>query len=122
MVSGLKDLWFSIPFDRWARFLTGDDPDAARAARRMDPARDFRAVEIVACARSCASVQEWNGATFLWRQAPRLPLQDCSASAACHCMYRKHSDRRQREDRRRAPLAFRHAERRSRTDRRRHVL
>jgi hypothetical protein len=122
MVSGLKELWFSIRFDRWARFLSGDEPDAAKASRRIDPVRDFRAVEIVACARSCASVQEWNGATFLWRQAPRLPLHDCSFGAACNCSYLKHSDRRQREDRRRAPLAFGYAERRSRMDRRRLAL
>lgn len=122
MISGLKELRFSINIDRWARFLTGNVRDAAKASRRIDPARDFRAVEILACERSCVSAKEWHGATFLWRQAPRLPLQDCPASAACSCSYRKHSDRRQLEDRRRAPLAYRHAERRSRTDRRRHVL
>lgn len=122
MFSGLKELWFSIDVERWTRFLKGNGTAVATASRRIDPARDFRAVEIVACARSCASVQEWHGATFLWRQAPRLPLQDCSARLACNCSYRKHGDRRQLDERRRAPLAFRHAERRSRSDRRRHSL
>jgi hypothetical protein len=35
------------------------------------------------------------GATrFLAEDAPRLPLPDCGAGAACRCAYKHHADRR----------------------------
>jgi hypothetical protein len=34
------------------------------------------------------------GKSYLLREAPRLPLQGCSAPIDCSCKFRKHADRR----------------------------
>jgi len=49
---------------------------------------DYRAVEVVpgdnACLAACAEI----GERHLMREAPRLPLTDCTASDTCSCKFR----------------------------------
>jgi hypothetical protein len=62
---------------------------------RRPRSRRFRAVSIVpmdgtSCCPACDALA---ARRFLLREAPKLPLADCVASA-CTCRYRHHSDRR----------------------------
>ncbi len=61
----------------------------------MSQAKKWHAVEIVAPKSACAAAQALTGKRFLSADAPSLPLRDCPLSDSCHCIYRKHSDRRE---------------------------
>jgi hypothetical protein len=52
------------------------------------------AAEIVAPTTACPGAQALKGKRFLSTEAPLLPLRDCTHTESCHCVYRKHSDRR----------------------------
>jgi hypothetical protein len=54
----------------------------------------WHAVEIVASKSACAAAQGFKGKRFLSAEAPLLPLRDCTLPGSCHCVYKKHSDRR----------------------------
>jgi hypothetical protein len=67
--------------------------DAPSSQRRS--ARSFRAVSIVPAGGSCCpACDTLRRRRFLVREAPRLPLAECTAPE-CVCHYRRHSDRRQ---------------------------
>jgi hypothetical protein len=63
-------------------------------SKRMDANRSWHAVEIVAPRSACAAAQALKGKRFLSADAPLLPLHDCPLVSSCHCVYRKHADRR----------------------------
>jgi hypothetical protein len=75
----------------------------AGAGRKVpEPARKidrFSAVSISSFEASCPAVKELEGTRFLSREAPLLPLGDCT-SARCHCKYTHHGDRRAGYERR----------------------
>jgi hypothetical protein len=68
---------------------TGDE--TSKGAGGKNP---WHAVEIVAPKAACAAAQALKGKRFLSGEAPLLPLPDCALSDSCHCVYRKHGDRR----------------------------
>ena len=59
------------------------------------PKNRSQAVEVVAGPRACAAARELEGQRFLTREAPLLPLPECTALHSCACKYRKWDDRRQ---------------------------
>ena len=72
-----------------------DEPVAA-----VTPAKSVKkistthhAVSIVPGYRCCHEVRELAGTRFLSREAPALPLKNCS-SDSCSCRYEHHTDRR----------------------------
>jgi hypothetical protein len=58
----------------------------------------YHAVSVVPCPGACPAARGLKGKRFLSREAPSLPLANCSV-AGCRCAYRHHDDRRA-EDRR----------------------
>jgi len=54
----------------------------------------WHAVSIVASAKSCDAARALKARRFLSKDAPRLPLAECSHPSNCSCTYRKHADRR----------------------------
>jgi hypothetical protein len=55
---------------------------------------DWHAVEIIPARFACPEVRALGKRRFLSREAPRLPIPDCSTPWRCECVYRHHSDRR----------------------------
>lgn len=66
-------------------------PKPAAPARK--PAQPYHAVTIVPGTRACPAAFELGGVRFLSREAPSLPLKDCSATK-CECRYEHYDDRR----------------------------
>lgn len=63
--------------------------------------KSFAAVSIVTPSTCCTAVKELAGRKLLARDAPRLPLPECSSPGQCKCRFQKHPDRRgDDEDRR----------------------
>ena len=60
----------------------------------------WKAVVVQPGESACAAVREIKGKRFLARNAPRLPLPDCTSQDRCQCKYRHYGDRRgvQRRD------------------------
>jgi hypothetical protein len=58
--------------------------------------RDTRwhAVSVVPTSQSCEAARALKERRFLSKQAPRLPLAECTRGEQCQCTYRKYSDRR----------------------------
>jgi len=95
---------------------------AAKAITQPRPVSNrFHAVTISVGQGACPAVQALAKSRFLAKEAPRLPLDECTA-AACHCAYKHHDDRRDDEDRREEPISVPPYEgeqrRRAREDRR----
>jgi len=69
---------------------------AAQTVQRSAPraAADFRAVCIDSSGTRCAAAKHAADMRFLMREAPRLPLGDCTNKGACRCRFRKMPDRR----------------------------
>lgn len=65
----------------------------ADAPRRTKPAGRFGAVEIRMRRGACDGARALEGQRFLVKDAPALPLKDCTA-AQCSCSFGKLSDRR----------------------------
>jgi len=54
----------------------------------------WHAVAIRPKGESCEAVQACRTGRFLAAEAPRLPLEACSTSDTCSCVYKHHADRR----------------------------
>ena len=68
----------------------------------------YHAVSIRCGRDACEAAKQLVGKCFLSKEAPPLPLPECTASN-CHCQYAHHKDRREEEDRRsglRSPFAM----------------
>ncbi|MGA2839843.1 MAG: hypothetical protein ABSG18_06620 [Steroidobacteraceae bacterium] len=61
------------------------------ASRQSTP---WHAVSVVTGRWCCDAARGIIGSRFLSREAPRLPLAQCSSMEACSCSYRHHVDRR----------------------------
>jgi hypothetical protein len=70
--------------------VSGEDESSKGVGGR----HPWHAVEIVASKAACAAAQALKGKRFLSADAPLLPLPDCTLTSSCHCVYRKHADRR----------------------------
>jgi hypothetical protein len=63
-------------------------PTAAPAVSR------WHAVSVVGRGNCCNAARDMIERRFLSREAPRLPLAECTEFADCHCSYQHHGDRR----------------------------
>jgi hypothetical protein len=54
----------------------------------------WHAVSVVTGRWCCEAVRGQIGTRYLSRDAPRLPLAQCSRAEACACSYKHHVDRR----------------------------
>jgi len=54
----------------------------------------WHAVCVVSGSQSCEAARALRERRFLSREAPRLPLPDCTQAGLCRCSYRKFADRR----------------------------
>jgi hypothetical protein len=63
--------------------------------------KDYRSVSITPGIKCCLAAKSSKGKHFLMRDAPRLPLLDCTMPTGCSCAFKKSSDRRDGEDDRR---------------------
>jgi len=62
----------------------------------LNPGGDYRAVSLTpSIIEQCAGVKGTAGKRYLMREAPRLPLADCTMPAKCACKFHKHADRRE---------------------------
>jgi len=66
-----------------------DKPAAVKA--RPSP---FQAISIYRGAASCEMARKFAEHRFLAREAPTLPLPDCSMPQSCQCRYLRFKDRR----------------------------
>jgi len=91
----------------------------AAPAEAPSPSNRFHAVTIRSRTDACPEVRALASTRFIAKEAPRLPLDNCSAPN-CLCKYEHYDDRRGSENRREAPETTRHeaSQRRSRKDRR----
>jgi hypothetical protein len=79
-------------------FFKDQSRDTHAAARRRvaatrELASPFPAVSVRCTGSSCEAAKALKGQRFLAKEAPGLPLRDCS-SAHCTCKYAHHFDRR----------------------------
>lgn len=63
------------------------------SAERQRAAEPFKGIAIVLGPAACDAVQNLEGKRFLLRNAPRLPLQNCTENN-CGCTFKKLDDRR----------------------------
>ncbi len=54
----------------------------------------WKAVAILAGDSACVAAKDMRGKRFLARNAPKLPLPDCTRQDKCECKYRHLPDRR----------------------------
>jgi hypothetical protein len=54
----------------------------------------WHSVSLVITAKSCEAAQACRGKRFLSKQAPRLPLAECTVRDSCPCAFKHHNDRR----------------------------
>jgi hypothetical protein len=78
-------------------------PDMATKSSDLNKSKDscsaaasnrWHAVTIRPKGESCDAVQACRTGRFLAAEAPRLPLQECSTSDTCSCIYKHLADRR----------------------------
>lgn len=74
-------------------FRIGGEPTPAPASAPQRKVQAFHSVTIVPGIGACAEARRLVGQRFLSREAPRLPLKDCSRGD-CTCRYEHHEDRR----------------------------
>lgn len=79
----------------------------AVTAEAPPPSNRFHAVAIHAHANACPEVRTLSSSKFLAKEAPRLPLENCTAPY-CQCRYDHYDDRRAEEDHREASDMVRH--------------
>ena len=66
-----------------------------RATAPSAPAgQDYRAVSVAPGIKCCSAAKNALGNSYLSREAPRLPLQNCTMPANCSCKFKKAPDRR----------------------------
>jgi hypothetical protein len=56
--------------------------------------KDYRAVAVAPGLKCCSAATALAGKSFLSREAPRLPLANCTIPANCSCKFKKAADRR----------------------------
>jgi hypothetical protein len=63
-------------------------------AKTLQRSTPWHAVSVVTGRWCCDAARGIIGTRFLSREAPRLPLANCSGPDGCSCSYRHHMDRR----------------------------
>jgi len=77
-----------------ARSLFGRTETTPAAVAPKKAVQHFHAVTIATGPRACAAARQLRDHRFLSRDAPPLPLKDCSCSN-CECRYEHYKDPRQ---------------------------
>jgi hypothetical protein len=97
-------------------------PASHAVAKPTTPSSDYRAVSVAPGKSSCSAATAIANKRYLFRDAPRLPLVDCTMAPNCACKFQKVSDRRDRDRRKPGPTDparwFAGAENRKRKQRR----
>ncbi len=91
-----------------------------KMAKIQDRSNSYHCVSIRSRKDACGAAKQVIGKRFLAREAPAVPLADCTAKQ-CRCHYAHHEDRRVGGGDQRAPFKGQHGngpERRSGSDRR----
>lgn len=89
MLKGLKGLLIKTPRNDSAK-----RPAPKVAAKPVAVGKDYGAALVVPGTRCCVGAKSAARERFLFRDAPRLPLADCTMPGACACRFKKASDRR----------------------------
>jgi len=63
-------------------------------AAQTGVSKRWHAVAIRPKGSSCEAVQACRSARYLSKEAPHLPLPECTTSDTCTCVYKHHDDRR----------------------------
>ena len=90
----------------WRKRLNSDedaatDEDSSVARAKKSP---YHAVSVRIGESACLAAKTIEGKRYLAREAPQLPLAECSAAENCRCRFIHHEDRRSGKDRR-SPFA-----------------
>jgi len=88
MIQLLKSL-FGETSREWAK-----KPAPSARSKPAQAGSDYRAVSIASGSDCHAAVKDGAAKRYLLREAPRLPLANCTMPATCRCGFRKHADRR----------------------------
>jgi hypothetical protein len=67
---------------------------AVDKTRKPPPDPTWHAVNVIAGSGACAAAVALGKQRFLSKDAPRLPLKECTSPDGCKCAYRHHKDRR----------------------------
>jgi hypothetical protein len=68
--------------------------DQKKPASGATAPRPYQSIGIYHGTVCCAAAKQVEGYRFLARNAPQLPLSDCTMRRACECRYMKFQDRR----------------------------
>lgn len=60
----------------------------------VSPAHDYRAVMVIPGIECCEAVRFTAGERYLLKDAPKLPLPNCTNAENCSCRFKKIGDRR----------------------------
>jgi hypothetical protein len=94
MLKVLKALIGNVPRDDSAK-----KPAPSVTAKPATAGNDYRAVSVVPGIRCCSAAKAIVGKCYLFREGPRLPLENCTMPTNCSCKFKKAPDRRD-DDRR----------------------
>lgn len=89
MIKALKALLGKTPPEHPAK-----KPPLTARPKPSNAAGDYRAVSLASNAACCAAAKNAAGKRYLLREAPRLPLANCTTPTKCSCKFRKDADRR----------------------------
>jgi hypothetical protein len=88
-LKALKALLIKSPRNDSAR-----KPAPRATAKPATAAKDYRAVSVAPGIKYCLAAKTGVGKLHLFRDAPRLPLANCTMPTNCSCRFKKASDRR----------------------------
>jgi hypothetical protein len=89
MLKALKGLFRKTPRDDSA-----NKPAHTAKAKSAITGKDYRSVSVKPGVKCCSAANDILGKNYLVREAPRLPLVNCTMPANCSCKFKKASDRR----------------------------
>jgi len=76
-------------------------PSSKVRSASTPPASRYSSVSLMLSKNCCSSAQNMAGARFLKKEAPQLPLANCTTTP-CKCGFIRHEDRREEDEDRRA--------------------
>ncbi len=86
----------SVPSNSSLKRIIGQSGAGAgsSSARPASIPKKWHAISVESKALSCAASHELRKKRFLSKEAPILPLTECTKRASCPCTYKHHDDRR----------------------------
>jgi hypothetical protein len=89
MLKALKALFRKTP-----RVNSAPKPARTVMAKSAVSRQDYRSVSVKPGVKCCSAANDILGRSYLFREAPRLPLANCTMPTNCSCKFKKASDRR----------------------------